>query len=283
MSFNSVSKTPIAYYGGKISLLSHILPIIPKHEVYTETFFGGGAVFFAKEPVKNETINDKLDICITFYKTLKSDFHNLKQLIDSTLVSRTQHLEALAIWNDPKSYSDLQQAWAFWLTCNFSFSNKPGGGIKYSNHQTSPVPTQMRNKKKRFTDWLVSRLESVTIENGDALTILRSRNVTKAFHYIDPPYFNADMGHYDGYTENDLVDLLTVCESLTGHFLLSNYDSPVLDSYIEKNGWFKKEIHERLKAPKKENRHRIEILVSNYSPTCLIENSLFKKELGMFQ
>jgi DNA adenine methylase len=276
MSHNSISRTPIAYYGGKISLLSHILPMIPAHEVYTETFFGGGAVFFAKEPAKNETINDLLDICVTFYKTVKTDFKNLKALIDSTLVSRTQHLRALEIWNNPAEHSELDQAWAFWVTCNFSFSNKPGGGIKYSNHQTSPVPTQMVNKKKRFTDWLVARLESVTIENNDALVILKSRNVPKAFHYLDPPYFNADMGHYDGYTESQLIDLLEVCQTLTGHFLLSNYQSEVLDHYVEKNVWFKKEIHQRLKAPKIKNRARLEILVSNYSPTCLIENSLFK-------
>lgn len=276
VSHNSISRTPIAYYGGKISMLTHILPMIPDHEVYTETFFGGGAVFFAKDKAKNETINDTLDICIVFYKVVKTDFLNLKTLIDGTLVSRTQHLEALAIWKDPGSFSDLKKAWAFWVTCNFSFSNKPGGGIKYSNHQTSPVPEQMRNKKKRFTDWLVHRLEDASIENNDAKKILLSRNVTKAFHYIDPPYFNADMGHYPGFTENDLTDLLDVCEQITGNFLLSNYDSEVLNQYVIKNNWFKKEIRQRLKAPKISNRNKVEVLISNYSPTCLIKNSLFK-------
>ena len=51
-------KTPISYYGGKQSLLKHILPLIPEHRIYVEPFFGGGAVFFAKEPAKVEVIND---------------------------------------------------------------------------------------------------------------------------------------------------------------------------------------------------------------------------------
>lgn len=38
-------KTPISYYGGKQSMLKHILPIIPEHTIYVEPFFGGGAVF----------------------------------------------------------------------------------------------------------------------------------------------------------------------------------------------------------------------------------------------
>ena len=42
-------KTPITYYGGKLNLIKQILPLIPKHRIYTEAFFGGGAIFFAKE------------------------------------------------------------------------------------------------------------------------------------------------------------------------------------------------------------------------------------------
>jgi len=31
-------KTPISYYGGKQTLLKHILPLIPNHKLYTEAF-----------------------------------------------------------------------------------------------------------------------------------------------------------------------------------------------------------------------------------------------------
>ena len=52
-------KTPITYYGGKQSMLRDILPLIPEHQIYVEPFFGGGAVFWAKEPTKCEVINDE--------------------------------------------------------------------------------------------------------------------------------------------------------------------------------------------------------------------------------
>lgn len=32
--------------------------MIPEHKLYTESFVGGGAVLFAKEPVECEIIND---------------------------------------------------------------------------------------------------------------------------------------------------------------------------------------------------------------------------------
>jgi len=272
---NSISKTPISYYGGKQGLLSHILPLIPPHEVYTEVFFGGGSVFFAKEKAKNETINDKLDIVVNFYECIKTRFYDLKKMVDTTLISRTQHVRALNIIRKKSKHNSLELAWAFWVTANFSFANKIGGGIKYSNDQCSVVPEQLRNKKDRFTEWLVYRIEGAYIECNDALKVLNSRNVKNAFHYLDPPYFNADMGHYGGYTENNLIDLLEACEKLNGKFLLSNYNSEILSAYIKKNNWYKKEITKRIVAPMVKVRNKTEVLVSNYSPTCLITNRLF--------
>src|SRR5258708_35420538 len=128
MTTTPLIRTPITYYGGKLAIIQHILPVIPEHECYTETFFGGGTVFFAKDPVKNETINDKLDIVINFYKVLKTKYRQLKVLIDQSLVSRTQHVQAIMIIKKKVPADDVTLAWAFWMTTNFSFSCKIGGG-----------------------------------------------------------------------------------------------------------------------------------------------------------
>jgi DNA adenine methylase len=48
-------RTPISYYGGKQIMSRHILPLIPEHTRYTESYFGGGAILFAKEPSESET------------------------------------------------------------------------------------------------------------------------------------------------------------------------------------------------------------------------------------
>ena len=61
-------KTPITYYGGKQSMLSIILPMIPEHNLYCEPFFGDGAVFFTKEPSKIEVINDTNREVVNFYR-----------------------------------------------------------------------------------------------------------------------------------------------------------------------------------------------------------------------
>lgn len=78
-------KTPITYYGGKQKMLSVILPMIPEHSIYVEPFFGGGAVFWAKEPAQVEFINDINGEVANFYRVLQTDYDALKREVDQTL------------------------------------------------------------------------------------------------------------------------------------------------------------------------------------------------------
>lgn len=71
---------PISYYGGKQKMLKHILPLIPTHKIYIEPFFGGGAVFFGKNPSEVEVINDLNSYVINFYNVLK-DKKKFKKLL----------------------------------------------------------------------------------------------------------------------------------------------------------------------------------------------------------
>ncbi len=100
-------KTPITYYGGKQMMLPEILPIIPKHRLYCEPFFGGGAVFWAKEPSKCEVINDVNMNVVNFYEVLKHGYFELKKLIEATLHSRDTYKRALLIYEMPELFADF--------------------------------------------------------------------------------------------------------------------------------------------------------------------------------
>ena len=143
--------------------------------------------------------------------------------------------------------------------------------MKYSNDPAVTPPAVMKNKKSEFTELLVQRIENAFIENNDALYVLKKRDHPKAFHYIDPPYPGADNGHYGGYSWEEYEKLIVECEKLKGKFLLSNYNSPLLDGYIEKNGWLKKEFVMSNPGMRKNDRKKTEILVMNYIPSGNIE------------
>jgi hypothetical protein len=49
---------PFAYFGGKTTLASRIVDLLPAHEHYMEPFCGGSSVLLAKTPSTMETVND---------------------------------------------------------------------------------------------------------------------------------------------------------------------------------------------------------------------------------
>ena len=258
-------KTPISYYGGKINMISIILPLIPKHRVYTEAFFGGGAIFFAKEKSEAETINDINNMVVNFYEVVQTDFENLKAKVEATLFSRASYSVAWSIYRMPHLFNKLQQAWAFYIATNMGFSCKIGswGYDKYSKRVKA-----FRKKKLIFNTSIVERLERVQVECNDACTVIESRDTVDTFHYVDPPYYNSNMGHYSDYSKDDYIRLLDTLSNIKGKFLLSSYPSDVLNEYIKKNTWYTKTVTKPLSASKgmagTKRKMKIEVLTANY-------------------
>ena len=136
-------KTPISYYGGKQTLLKHILPLIPKHKLYTEAFCGGAAVLFAKRPADGEVINDiSMDIT-NFYRMAKVYYRDLKQEIEKTLHSRDMHAHARHILQYPQFFQPVQRAWAVWALCKMSFACKMDSSFGYDFG--GGMPKKLRN------------------------------------------------------------------------------------------------------------------------------------------
>jgi DNA adenine methylase len=258
-------KTPITYYGGKISLLSHILPLIPEHRIYTEIFFGGGAVFFAKDSSESEIINDTNNMVVNFFEVCKTDIEQLKAKIQATPFSRTTYTVALTMYRMPHLFSKLQQAWAFYIATNMGFACKIGswGFDKYGKRLRV-----VRNKKLKFDESIAKRLELTTIENNEACKVIETYDTADAFHYVDPPYIHAYQGHYEGYTEADYRRLLDTLSKVTGKFLLSSYESELLSTYTQQHGWYTKYIDKPLVASNGANttkrKRKIEVLTANY-------------------
>lgn len=189
-------KTPVTYYGGKQTMLKHILPLIPDHKIYTESFCGGAAVLFAKRPSESEVINDINAELINFYRVVKVHFSELKTEIDKTLHSRDIHVHATHILQYPQFFTQVRRAWAVWSLCKMSFSSMLDGSFGYDFG--GGMPKKLKNAKDEFTLQLCSRLEKVTIESRDALKVIETYDSPDTFHFVDPPYINSDCGHYEG-------------------------------------------------------------------------------------
>lgn len=229
-------KTPLSYYGGKQNLVSIILPLFPNHKTYVEPFVGGGAVFWAKRPSESEIINDYNRELINFYEVCKNEFVELEKMIRISLHSRSLHADAAVMYENPHLFTRIQRAWAVWVLASQSFSSMLDGTWGYDT-KGGTTSKKITNKRDAFTENYAMRLQNVQIENTDALRVIRSRDHSDAFHYCDPPYFNSDCGHYDGYSKEDFEALLKTLQEAEGKFLMSSYPSDVLSEYTARNGW----------------------------------------------
>ncbi len=255
-------RPPISYYGGKQQLVNSILEKIPEHKVYTEAFAGGLAVFWAKKQSKLEVVNDLDGEISNFYKVLKCEFLNLERLVQSTLHSRKDYEDALIIYKSPHLFSEVKRAWAFWVLTNQGFASKIGSwGYDRSSGSTE---RKITNKKIQFDMKLAKRLEETQIECNDALKVISSRDTPESFHFIDPPYFNSNCGHYDGYSERDFKDLLNLLSEIEGKFLLCSYDSDILKSYVSQNGWNQSFKEMPVAADKSKTKRKVEVMTWNY-------------------
>ena len=258
-------RPPITYYGGKQKLVKELLPLIPPHELYVEAFMGGGALFFAKEPSKAEIINDLNGNVSNFYRVVKTDFEELKKLINGTLHSRATYQDAKKIYNCKEKIkpSLTVRAWAFWMLTNDGFAGKIGSWAVA--RQNNKIGKTLSNKRDNFCYEYAERLKEAQVESNDALLIIKQYDSPDTFFYLDPPYFNSDCGHYKGYKEADYVRLLEALVLIKGKFLLSSYPSEVLTQFIEKNGWNYKEIKQKANVSHLSKKIKTEVLIWNYS------------------
>lgn len=259
-------KTPISYYGGKQQLLPHILPLIPEHTIYTESFFGGGAVFWAKEPSRCEVVNDANMNIVNFYDVLKHDYFSLRKRIESTLHSRETYKKAMIIYSTPELFADdpVIRAWAFFVVTNQGFSCKIGTW----GYDRDKRARTVQNKIDSFNEDLSERMKYVQIECNEAHKVILSRDTENTFHYVDPPYVGSNQGHYGGYEEEHFRRDLDALSKVKGKFLLSSYPSEILAEYVAKNGWCSVSVDKALSAGNgntlEKRKRKVEVLTANY-------------------
>ena len=238
-------KTPISYYGGKQLMLKYILPNIPGHGTYVEPFVGGGAVFWAKEKSLCEILNDTNKELFNFYEEAKNNFVDLEKEIRISLHSRSLHKDAWTIYNNPHMFSKRKRAWAVWTLSSQGFAGQLGKSWG-RDKKTDKTAKAIRNKRDNFTEDYALRLQDVSLECRDAIKVINSTDHENVFFYVDPPYFNSDMGHYDGYTIEDFEMLLKTLSNIKGKFMLSSYPSDILKKYQKEFKWKTFKVEQRV-------------------------------------
>jgi DNA adenine methylase len=253
-------KPPISYYGGKQNMLVHLLPLIPSHQTYVEPFFGGGALFFAKNPAPLEVINDTNELLINFYRQMVINFDALNLEIKATMHSRASHFKAGQIIKGRIVATDLERAWAMYVSIGQGFGNMINKGWGFQNSVEGRVAKVWKNMRANFEQYQ-TRLQNVQIDCQDALKVIRLYDSETTLFYCDPPYYNSDCGHYKSYNEEHYQELIDLLLTIKGKFILSSYPNRVIDS---KQWIYRNDIVQNRAVNAAKGATKIETIITNY-------------------
>ncbi|MEW6469646.1 MAG: DNA adenine methylase [Bacteroidota bacterium] len=266
-------KSPLNIYGGKARLVKYILPLIYAADPvrYVEPCAGGAQMTFALPKHRKEVINDINGNIVAFFRVLKTKQPEFIRKVVGTPYSRSEFQRAKEIFFSPHDYSDIDRAWAAWAGCTMGFAHSPQSfGFDHNGEREVNLKNK-RDRIEREAGVFAQRLETVTIENDDLQKIIKRYDTPDTLFFIDPPYFNSDMGFYSGYTEEKFKSLLEQLSGIKGKFVLTSYPSELLGKYTKKNKWRQRGIVLKVAANNTANskhKQKTEVITWNFDESA---------------
>jgi len=180
---------PFRWAGGKFYALKLLRPFwLIEHDEYREPFLGGGSVFWAKNKVKYNWINDIDEGLINTLKFI-SDFQNrdnLLKLFENELESSKEKYHEV---RNIIPTNDIERAYRYYYLNRTSFSGKmtnPSWGYK---PKRSLPPYRWKERIIPCSE----KLQGVKITNEDFEKVINSESIgSKVLMFLDPPYFIPD-------------------------------------------------------------------------------------------
>ncbi|MCU0432527.1 MAG: DNA adenine methylase [Bacteroidia bacterium] len=262
-------RSPLTIYGGKYRMVSYIMPLIYAADPvrYVETCAGGAQLTFALQPHKKEVLNDINNNLVAFFRVLKTNPDALARKVTVTPFSHAEFKRAREIFFSPKKYSDLERAWAAWTACTMGFARDPGSwGFDHHGKGERALKKRRENfeaLKKQYSE----RLETVTIENEDVQAVIKRYDSPQTLFFIDPPYFNSDMGFYAGFSKEKFTQLLEQLAKIKGKFILTCYPSDVLEKFTTRQKWRTRKIIMKITVnnkPGNPTKNKTEVITWNF-------------------
>lgn len=216
---------PFRYAGGKYYVLKSLRHFWEtSHDEYREPFFGGGAVYWAKEKVRHNWINDIDKDLIDTLKFIsnKNDRSKLLELFKTEKEATKEKHGSVKIMV-PKN--PLEEAYKFYYLNRTSYSGKMVNPTWGYRPRRSLPPFRWEERIVPCGE----KLKGARITSLDFEKVIKSpAKGKKVLMYLDPPYYleNKKTHYKNGFSKNDHSRLCNLLKKTKFMFFLSYNDCP---------------------------------------------------------
>lgn len=223
----------LRYHGGKWKLAPWIIGHFPSHHAYVEPYGGGASVLLRKPVSVQEVYNDLDGEIVNLFKVLR-DPHKaarLKEMVELTPFARVEYDLSHRPADDPIEQARRTLVRAFMGFGSASVTQQYRSGFR-SKRAGSSLPSSEWSRYPASIVTFVRRLQGVTVECSEALSVLQRYDTPRTLFYVDPPYLpETRTSHGASYRHEMSVEdheqLAHVLQGLLGMVVLSGYDSPL--------------------------------------------------------
>jgi len=218
-----MAKPIVPWMGGKTRLAKEILPLFPEHQCYVEPFAGGAAIFYKKEPVKAEVLNDINGELVNLYRVVQ---HHLEEFVRQFkwAISSRQVFEWEKMKN-PETLTDIQRAARFYYLQKLAFGGKVDGQTFGTATTDKPRLNLLRLEEDLSAAHL--RLSSVNIEHLDWLKCIEKYDREHTLFYLDPPYYET-AGYGVDFGLEQYEKMAELARTIKGKMVISINDHPTI-------------------------------------------------------
>ena len=252
-------KSPLAWVGGKSKLTATIIPLIPPHKCYVETFAGAAWVMFRKPESKVEVINDINSDLVTLYRVIQNHLEEFVRYFKWSLISRDEFSRLQAV--PAETLTDIQRSARFYYLLRNAFGAKIVGQCFGIASTSKPRLNLLRLEEDLSEAHL--RLSRATIENLPYEQLIKRYDSKDTFFYCDPPYWDCENDYGKGlFSKEDFTNLRDLLAKCQGKWLVSINNVPQIRELFK--GYEFKEVQTSYSINKGETKPVTELLISNY-------------------
>jgi len=262
----------IPYMGGKFELSRRLIPMLAPHKRYIEVFAGGLSMYFRKNKVEWNIVNDLDNDIVNLYESIRTKFKEFKFHAYWMVKSRELFLDFREEVHKSKEIDipDPERAAKYYYVIKNAFNK--------NIHATMSKDSDWHSGFLEDLQYSRERLDNVCIENMDFRELVEKyKPRTDDMWYLDPPYMVAgERGDYyfHSFDLDDHKDLAEMCHTINdndGNFMVS-YDnrSEIMDLY---KGYFINVIKLIYSGQQHHRIEKKELVITNYLPKA--QTSLF--------